>query len=71
MREIVWAIPVGLRRIPDREDGDQADGIFSRLRNFLALLWLVPVRPHPSLAGLIADPGTKLGFALVPCHPVG
>jgi hypothetical protein len=76
MREIVSPIPVGLRRIPDRETGDQADWIFFQLRKFPQLSWLVPARPQPrpqprSLAGLTADPGSELNFALVPYHPAG
>jgi hypothetical protein len=51
MREIVSPIPVGLRRIPDRETRP----------------WLVPARPQPGLlAGLTVDPGSELSFALVP-----
>jgi hypothetical protein len=51
MRGVVSPIPVGLRRVPDRETGEQA-------------------RRRPgSLAGLTADPGTGLSFALVPYHP--
>ena len=70
MREIVSPIPVGLRRIPDRETGDQASWIFCQVRKFPQLPWLVPARPQPgSLAGLTADPGTGLNFALVPYHP--
>ena len=57
MREIVWPIPVGLRRIPDREAGDQANGIFFQLRRFLQLLWLVPARPQPGVVGR-ADRGS-------------
>jgi hypothetical protein len=72
MREIVSPVPVSLRRIPDRETGDQANRMFFRRRKFLLLSWLVPARPQPgSLAGLTADPGTELGFALVPYHPAG
>lgn len=72
MREIVSPIPVGLRRIPDRETGDQANWIFCRLRKFPQLPWLVPARPQRgSLAGLAVDPGTGLSFALVPYHPAG
>lgn len=72
MREIVLPIPAGLRRIPDRETGDQANWLFFQLRKFLQLLWLVPVPPQPgSLAGLTADPGTELNVALVPYHPAG
>lgn len=72
MREIVLPIPTGLRRIPDRETGDQANWLFFQLRKFLQLLWLVPVPPQPgSLAGLTADPGTELNVALVPYHPAG
>jgi hypothetical protein len=70
MREIVSPIPVGLRRIPDRETGDQANWIFFQLRKFPQLPWLVLARPQPgSLAGLTADLGTELNFALVPYHP--
>ena len=70
MREIVSPIPVGLRRIPDWETGDQANWVFFQLRRFPQLSWLVPARPQPgSLAGLIVDPGTELNFALVPYHP--
>jgi hypothetical protein len=70
MREIVSPIPVGLRRIPDRETGDQANWIFFQLRKFPQRPWLVPARPQPgSLAGLTVDPGTELNFALVPYHP--
>ena len=70
MREIVSPIPVGLRRIPDRETGNQANRIFFKLRKFPQRPWLVPARPQPrSLAGLTVDPGTDLNFALVPYHP--
>ena len=70
MRGIVSPIPVGLRRIPDRETGDQANWIFLKLRKFPQRPWLVPARPQPgSLAGLTVDPGTELNFALVPYHP--
>ena len=70
MREIVSPISVGLRRIPDRETGDQASWIFFQLRKFPQLPWLVPARPRPgSLTGLTVDRGTELDFALVPCHP--
>jgi hypothetical protein len=68
MREIVLPIPAGLRRIPDREIGDQANWIFFQPRKFLQLFWLVPLPPQP---GLTADPGTELNVALVPCHPAG
>ena len=69
MGEIVSPIPVGLRRIPDRETGDQANRVFFQLRKFLKLPWLVSARPQPgSLAGLTADPGTELSFALLPYH---
>ena len=72
MREIVSPIPVGLRRIPDRETGDQANWIFFKLRKFPERPWLVPARPQPgSLAGPTVDPGTELNFALVPYHPAG
>lgn len=72
MGEIVLPIPAGLRRIPDREIGDQANWIFFQLLKFLQLDWLVPARPQPgSLARLTADPGTELNVALVPYHPVG
>ena len=70
IREIVSPIPVGQRRIPDRETGDQANWIFFKLRQFPQRPWLVPARPQPrSLAGLTVDPGTELNFALVPYHP--
>ena len=70
MREIASLIPAGLRRIPDRETGDQANWIFFKLRKFPQRPWLVPARPQPrSLAGLAGDPGTDLNFALVPYHP--
>ena len=70
MREIVSPVPVGPRRIPDRETGDQANWIFFKLRKFPPRPWLVPARPQPrSLAGLTVDPGTELNFALVPYHP--
>jgi hypothetical protein len=52
MGEIVSPIPVGLRRIPGRETGDRANGIFFRLQNFLRLPWLVPVRPQHRLLAL-------------------
>ena len=73
MRGIVSPIPVGLRRIRDREAGAGANRFFFRLRMFQLVLRPVLVRPRPgSLAFrvgvLTADPGTGLGFALVPCH---
>ena len=72
MREIVSPIPVGLRRMPDRETEGQANWIFFKLRKFPQLPWLVPARPQPrSLAGLTVDPGTELNFALLPYHPTG
>jgi hypothetical protein len=72
MHEIVSPIPVGLRRIPDRNTRDKANWIFFQLPNFPQLSWLVPARPQPrSLAGLTADPGSGLNFALVPYHPAG
>jgi hypothetical protein len=70
MRELVSPIPAGLRRMPDREAGDQADWIVCQLRKFPQLPWLVLARPQPgSLVQLTADPGTGLNFALVPYHP--
>jgi hypothetical protein len=42
MREIVSPIPVGRRRIPAWETGDEATGIIFQLRKFLQLPWLVP-----------------------------
>ena len=70
MRELVSPIPAGLRRMPDREAGDQADWIVCQVRKLRQLPWLVPTRPQPrSLARLTADPGTGLGFALVPYLP--
>jgi hypothetical protein len=70
MREIASLIPAGLRRIPHRETGGQANWIFFKPRKFPQRPWLVPARPLPrSLAGLTVDPGTKLNFALVPYHP--
>ena len=55
MCEIVSPIPVGLRRIPNGNTGDQANWMFFQLRKFLQLPWLVPARPQPgSLAGLTA-----------------
>jgi hypothetical protein len=72
MREIVLPIPAGLRRIPDREIGDQANWIFFQPRKFLQPSWRVPVPPQPgSPGGLTADPGTGLNVALVPYHPAG
>jgi hypothetical protein len=72
MREIVLPIPAGLRRIPDREIGDQANWIFFQPRKFPQLSWRVPVPPQPgSPAELTADPGTGLNVALVPYHPAG
>jgi len=63
-------IPVGLRRMPDRETGAQADWIVCQLRKFPQLAWLVTMRPQPwSLAGLTAGPGSELNFALAPYHP--
>ncbi|MGH3175221.1 MAG: hypothetical protein ACRDPF_15315 [Streptosporangiaceae bacterium] len=63
-------IPVGLRRMPGREMGAQADWIICQPRKFPQLLWLVPMRPQPwSLAGLTAGPGRELAFALAPYHP--
>jgi hypothetical protein len=72
MREIVSPIPVGLRRIPDRETGDQANWIFRQVRKIPQRPWLVPARPQPgSLAGLTVDLGAGLNFALVPYHRAG
>ena len=72
MREIVSPIPGGLRRIPDRETGDQANWIFRQVRKIPQRPWLVPARPQPgSLAGLIVDPDAGLNFALVPYHLAG
>jgi len=72
MREIVSPIPVGRRRIPDRETIDQADWIFFQQRKFLQPTWLVPARPQPRPpAGLTACPGSEPGFAFVPDHPAG
>jgi hypothetical protein len=63
-------IQVGLRRVPDRGTGAQADWIVCQLRRLPQLPWLVPMRPQPwSLAGLTAGPGSELNFALVPYHP--
>jgi hypothetical protein len=61
-------IPVGLRRMPDRETGGQADGIVGQLRKVPRLPWLVRPRPW-SLAGLTAGPDSQLNFALAPYHP--
>jgi hypothetical protein len=70
MRELVSPIPAGLRRMPDREAGDQADWIVCQLRKFPQLPWLVLARPQPgSLVQLTTDPGPGLNFALVPYHP--
>ena len=44
MREIASLIPAGLRRIPDRETGDQANWIFFKLRKLPQRPWLVPAR---------------------------
>jgi hypothetical protein len=66
MGEIVSPIPVGLRRIPAGETGDQAKWVFFQLRKFPQLPWLVPARPQ---AGLTVDPGTELSFALLLYHP--
>ena len=72
MRELASPIPVGLRRMPDRKTRDQADRIVCQLRKCPQVPWLVPTRPQPwSLAGLTADPGSELNFALVPYHPAG
>ena len=63
-------IQVGLRRVPDRETGAQADWILCQLRRYPQLPWLVPMRPQPwSLTGLTAGPGGELNFALAPYHP--
>jgi hypothetical protein len=63
-------IQVGLRRLPDRETGAQADWIVCQLRRLRQLRWLVPMRPPPwSLAGLTAGPGSELNVALAPYHP--
>jgi hypothetical protein len=68
MRETVPPIPAGLRRIPGRETGNQANGIFLRLGKLPP--WLVPERPQPgSLTGLTVDPGTEVNVALVLYHP--
>ena len=70
MRELVSPIRAGLRRMPDREAGDQADLIVCQVRKFPQLPWLVLARPQPgSLVQLTADPGTGLNLALVPYHP--
>jgi hypothetical protein len=72
MRGIVWPVPAGLRRIPDRETGDQADWIFVQLRRFPQQRWLVLARLQPRpLAGPTVDPGTVPGYALVPYRPAG
>jgi hypothetical protein len=72
MRGLVSPVPVGLRHMPDRETGDQADWIFYQPRKFPQLPWLVLAWPRPgSLAGLIVDPGSELSFALAPYHPAG
>jgi hypothetical protein len=72
LREIVSPIQVGLRRIPGRETGDQADWISCQVRMFPRLPWLVPARPQPgSLAGLTVDPDAGLDLALVPYRPAG
>lgn len=63
-------IQVGLRRMPDRETGAQADWIVCQLQRYPQLPWLVPMRPQPwSLTGLTAGPGNELNFALAPYHP--
>jgi hypothetical protein len=63
-------IQVGLRRVPDRGTGAQADWIVCQLRRLPRLPGLVPARPQPwSLAGLTAGPGGELNFALAPYHP--
>ena len=63
-------IQVGLRRMPDRETGAQADWIVCQLRRYPQLPWLVPMRPQPwSLTGLTAGPGGELNLALAPYHP--
>ena len=67
-RGIVSPIPAGLRRIPDRTTGDQANRIFCQVPKFPRLPGLVPARPQPSVAGLTVDRGTGLNFALVPYH---
>jgi hypothetical protein len=70
MGEIVSPIPVGLRRIPDGETGEQANWVFVQLRKFPQLRWLVPARPQRgSLAGLAVDPGTELSSALLLYDP--
>ena len=63
-------IQVGLRRMPDRETGGQADWIVCQLRRLPQLPWLVPLRRQRwSLAGLTAGPGGELNFGLAPYHP--
>jgi hypothetical protein len=63
-------IPVGPRRMPDRETRAQADWIVCQLQRYPQLPWLVPMRPQPwSLTGLTAGPGSELNFALAPYHP--
>jgi len=63
-------IQVGLRRMPDRETGGQADWIVCQLRRLPQLPWLVPMRPQRwSLAGLTAGPSGELNFGLAPYHP--
>lgn len=70
MRELVSPIPAGLGRMPGRETGEQASWIVCQPRKLPQLSWLVRMRPQSRLlAGLTADQGTGLSFALVPYHP--
>jgi hypothetical protein len=63
-------IPIGLRRMADRETGARADWIVCQQRKFPQLPWLVPTWPRPwSLAGLTAGRGSEPNFALAPYHP--